>query len=185
MEWISKIKVPKKQSDVDGRLVVRTRFKIARQFLAPLTTLINLGFATKRRGKTAMGRAMSYMLLRCIDGEYPNLYVNAALVRLSEGPVPNPFGITAEREGNSITVQWEYDDRDSNEGYADDGVIVCAYNLQSGIAGINEKLTIRSDKQLIIKLPSELYKQTVHLYLLTHTRDKVSFSKSVYLGEFL
>ena len=65
MEWISKIKVPKKQPDVDGRLVVRARFKIARQFLTPLTMLINLGFATKRRGKTAMGRAMSYMLLRC------------------------------------------------------------------------------------------------------------------------
>lgn len=183
MQWISKMNVPKKLPDLNGRLVVRTRFKIARQFLTPLTTLINLGFATKKRGKTAMGRAMSYMLLRCIDGEYPNLYVNASLVRLSEGPVPTPFGITVEREESSITVRWDYHDRDSDGGYADDGVIVCAYNLQSGIAGINEKLATRSDKQLIINLPSDLYKQPVHLYLLTHTRDKVSFSKSVYVGE--
>lgn len=183
MEWISKIKVPKKQPDVDGRLVVRARFKIARQFLAPLTTLINLGFATKRRGKTAMGRAMSYMLLRCIDGEYPNLYVNAALVRLSEGPVPNPSGIAVEREGNSITVRWEYHGRHINEGYSDDGVILCAYNLRLGIAGINEKLAVRSDEKLIIKLPSQLHEETVHLYLLTYTRDKQSCSKSIYLGE--
>lgn len=182
MEWISKITLPNKEKSVDGRLAVRQRFKLASQYLAPLRKLIAQGFATKRKGKTPLGRAMSHLVLRAIEGEYPDQYVNPVMVRLSEGNTLNPRNIEVVRTGKLIEVTFE---SKSSDPYCfwDDGILICAYHPTMRIAGINEEPSIREDGIARIDLPPQLAEQPVHLYLLTHTRDKKSFSRSVYLGE--
>ena len=183
MKQISRIALPKSANQLDGRLVVRERFRLASQFLMPLHKLIQMGFATKMRGKTAMGMAMSYLIRYGIAGTYPNLTVNPAMALLSQGTLANPLGIQAFREGRQLQAIWMVE-RTLFSGYLDDGVILCAYHPESGVAGINELPSARQDGEAVLTLPTELADRPVHLYFLVHSRDKKQFSKSLYLGLF-
>lgn len=184
MEWISKVAVPGTGSGEDGRLAVRQRFKLAHAFLAPLSKLIQWGFATKKKGKTPMGIAMSNVLGGAIEGVYPNQYVNPAKVLLSNGILANPRDPQLHREGEWIVV--DYDQRSERllNGYWDDEVLICAYNVNLRMAGINEQKSIRNDGKVRLKLPAQLKDEPVHLYMITHCRNRKSFSRSLYLGQF-
>lgn len=165
---------------------VRMRFKAARLFLNPLNTIIQLGFSHKSRKKgTPLGYAMSHTLRYAVEGTYPDIKVNPALVALSHGFLPFLREVKVERDGRDIQLRWESCDnnRMMDRRHLDDRVILCAYNPDEGIAGINENDALRTDNQLQLHLPAGLADKPVHLYLLLHDRDKKLFASSRYLGE--
>ncbi|MBE8722034.1 DUF6266 family protein [Sphingobacterium pedocola] len=182
MECISNFAKKKTGDGTDGRLEVWLRFKVARQFLTPLTRLINMGFATKKRGKTPLGRAMSYTLKGCMEGTYPDIRVNPELVQLSNGSAVIPLDAVALRQDGVIQISWR-PDSDGIACFHDDGVIVCAYHVESAVAGINETTAIRSDGRTELVLPVQLVDKPVHVYAMAHCRHKKNFSRTVYLGE--
>ncbi len=132
----------KKSSEIDGRLPIRQRFQLASAFLKPLAKLIAKGFATRRKGKTAHGRAMSHLLLRAIQGEYPNQYVNPALVRLSEGVLQNPLHAEVTRQGRMVMVKVQSAHNAFNEAW-DDRLVLYAYHPALCVVGINEEEPLR------------------------------------------
>lgn len=166
---------------LDPRVVSRMRFGHAAKFLAPLAPLIKIGLATRRKGKTAMGRAMSHVLSVAMNKEFPNLEIEPANVRLSEGSLPNPTHIGIEREGNLIKVSWEKTAL-GREVYADDEVIICAYDIPGKVAFRNTEPAERKDGCSNIELSDDKTDVSVHLYLMCHNRDKTKFSRSIYLG---
>jgi len=176
----------KKSNEVDGRLIIQQRFKLASEFLAPVRKLIQRGFATQKKGKTPFGRAMSYVLLRAIAGDYPDQYIDPAAVRLSEGVLRNPIRTDVAREGRRITVEvasLEHDPEGVNEAW-DDRLILCAYSPELRVAGINEEKRLREDRSVALELPPLLEDKPVHLYLMVHDRKERKWSNSKYLGEF-
>jgi len=176
----------KRSSEVDGRLAVRQRFKLASEFLMPVRRLIYRGFATRRKGKTAFGRAMSYVLLRAVAGDYPNQYIDPAAVRLSEGVLLNPARGEVTRRGRSITVE-VVSIGNGLEGVNqawDDRLVLCAYHPALRVAGINEEPRTREDGVVSLQLPPLLEDKPVHLYLMVHDRAERRWSNSKYLGEF-
>lgn len=178
-------KSTKQSSEIDGRLTVRQRFKLASEFLTPVRRLIDRGFATKRKGKTAFGRAMSYLLLRAVAGEYPNQYVCPEAVRLSEGVLMNPIKVEVVRQGQWITLEttsWS-DDADLYNQSWDDQLVVCAYHPGERVAGINETPCTREERTVSLQLPPLLADKPVHLYLMVHDRAERRWSNSKYLGE--
>uniref|UniRef100_F4C8U5 Uncharacterized protein n=1 Tax=Sphingobacterium sp. (strain 21) TaxID=743722 RepID=F4C8U5_SPHS2 len=183
MEWISKIELPKVKKEPNGRLAVQQRFKIAMEFLAPLGKLLQSTYSTRKRGKSAMGRAMSKVLCGAIEGAYPNQYVNPAKVLLSEGTLMSAREIALKRDGNTLTATFNARS-DYIFGNPDDGVLLCAYSPSLRIAGINEEPAIRADGKVSITLPPQLKDQEVLVYILFRTRDWKHFSRSVYLGEW-
>lgn len=186
MNIISNVPSRKQSSEIDGRLAVRQRFKLAAEFLMPLRRLIDRGFATKMKGKTAFGRAMSYLLLRAVAGKYPNQYIDPAAARLSEGVLHNPSGTEVTRQGALVTVVTE--SRIGRNDFAneswDDQLIVCAYHPGERVAGINEVPCTREERTVTLQLPPRLADKPVHLYLLVHDRAGRRWSNSEYLGEF-
>jgi len=171
---------------VDGRLAVRQRFKLAGEFLRPLSGIVAQGFATKQKGKTAHGRAMSYLLMRAVEGEYPHQYVNPGRVRLSEGVLQNPAEIEVMRQGSLVKVE-AVSRMDSTLGLNlawDDRLVLCAYHPGLQVAGINEEERLREDGFVALQLPPLLADKPVHLYLMVHDRNKRKWSNSRYLGEF-
>ena len=182
MKVISTIEEKKKAS---ARRVaeVRLRFKQARLFLNPLNNLIQLAFKKKKKGSTALGNAMSHVLRNAIEGAYPNIWVNAAEVRISDGIVSLLQDVAVQRSGGNIFLRWA-DNSGDGGSYAqwDDQVILCAYDEPGGVAGINSDRANRADEQLNLQLPSGMEDKAVHLYLLLHDRDRQSFSRSEYLG---
>ncbi len=181
MNIISNNKEQRKSSTIDGRLAVRQRFQLASAFLKPLHTLIQKGFATRRKGKTAFGRAMSYVLLRAVAGDYPNQYIDPSAVRISEGVLQNPAVAGATREGRRITVEVE-SSMELNQAW-DDRLVLCAYHPELRVAGINEAEALREAGCVALLLPPLLEDKPVHLYLMVHDRKGRTWSNSQYLGE--
>ncbi|GAA4786218.1 hypothetical protein GCM10023231_12690 [Olivibacter ginsenosidimutans] len=182
MEWISKLALPEEEKG-DGRLAVQQRFKLAMEFLAPLSGLINRCRLPHKR-KTPLGQAMSQVLHGAIEGEYPEQYVNPAKVLLCKGALSMPLKILVIRMGELIRL--EYKDPSSRliSGEADDEMIICVYNPELRIAGINDEIATRTDGKATIHLPVQLRNANVHVYALAHSRDWKRFSRSVYLGAY-
>ena len=185
MNVISNIE-QKKSNEVNGSLVIQQRFKLASEFLTPVRRLIHRGFATKRKGKTPFGRAMSYVLHRAVAGNYPHQYIDPAAIRLSEGVLQNPIQPDVTRRGRMVTVE-VLSMGDNLEGMNeawDDRLILCAYNPELRVAGINEEKRLREDGSVALELPPLLENKPVHLYLMVHDRNERKWSNSKYLGEF-
>lgn len=164
----------------------KIRFAKARAFITPLSKIIAMGLATSKRRKTPLGRAMSQILQSCMEGEYPNIQVNPAKVLLSRGGLHRLGQVMASREGGQVKIHWTMPFHPSfYHYYADDQVVLCAYNPELGLACINEHKVLRREKKLELILADGLKDQKVHLYLLVHTWDKKKFSNSQYLGEYL
>lgn len=164
---------------------IQLGFKLVRYFLNPLNLLIQIGFATRKKGKTALGRAMSHHLRNALVGEYPNITIDPTKAKISEGTLATIMLEQVERVGDFITVKWllpgQFFPDHSNW---DDELVLCAYDVETGNAAINEQQVIRKDAHMTLELPSVLKGRQVHLYLMLHDRDKRKVSKSEYLGKF-
>ncbi len=184
MQVISKQPTARVANEVDGRLAIRQRFKLAAEFLGPVRKLIHRGFATKQKGKTAFGRAMTHVMLRAVEGDYPDQTVNPARARLSKGVLYNPLQISIMRTGQTVQVDYSTGGPNGFNQAWDDRVLVCAYHPELRVAGINDEQALREDGSLTLQLPSLLQNKLVHFYLMVHSRDGKRWSNSKYLGEF-
>lgn len=168
--------------ETDGRLAIRERFKLAMKFLGPLRGLIQRSYATRQKGKSAFGRAMSQVLQSAVEGEYPHQRINPAQVKLSEGPLCLPVVLDVTRSGRDIRVFFT---SSANVNYAwDDEVLLCAYAPDRRIAAISSKPGQRADGAVGVTLPSGLEDHPVHVYLMAHERNGRKWTRSGYLGEF-
>lgn len=170
----------KKETTPLASLAVRQRFAQARFFLNPLNTLIKMGFSKSK--KTAIGQAMSFLIRNAMVGEYPDIRVNPALAKLSNGSLVGQAINTIDRVGDSIILRWHFVPSRIHEINWDDELILCAYDVENGNAAINEEKVVRQDEKMELALPSILHGQSVHLYIMVHDRDKKSFSRSQYIG---
>lgn len=173
------------KSEPNKAKAIQLAFKVVRYFLNPLNLLIQIGFATRKKGKTPLGRAMSHHLCNALTGEYPNITIDPAKAKISEGTLAQVVLDQVERTGDFITVKWFLPNRffpDYNNW--DDELILCAYAVEDGNAAINEQQVIRKDLHMTLELPSVLKGKPVHLYLMLHDRDKRKVSRSAYLGKF-
>ena len=164
---------------------IQLGFKLVRYFLNPLNLLIQIGFATRKKGKTAIGKAMSHHLRNALKGEYPNMEIDPAKAKISEGTLAPVMLEQVERTGDFISVKWLLPDGFfPDQCNWDDELILCAYDVEAGNAAINEQQVIRKDARMTLELPSVLRGKQVHLYLMLHDRDKRMVSNSKYLGKF-
>lgn len=173
------------QSEPNKAKAIQLGFKLVRYFLNPLNLLIQIGFATRKKGKTAIGRAMSHHLRNALTGEYPNIRIDPAKAKISEGTLAQVLIEQVERVDDRITVKWILPDQYLPD-YCnwDDELVLCAYDVDAGNAAINEQQVIRKDTHMALELPALLKEQQVHLYLMLHDRDKRKVSRSAYLGKF-
>jgi len=128
---------------------------------------------------------MSHHLRNALMGEYPNLRIDPAKAKISEGTLASVMLEQVERVGDFISLKWLLQDRFFPD-YCnwDDELILCAYDVEAGNAAVNEQQVIRKDARMTLELPSVLKGKQVHLYLMLHDRDKQKVSRSEYLGKF-
>lgn len=167
---------------MDGRTVARLRFRYASKFLAPLAALIKQGLASSRKGETPMGRAMSHILTSCFAGEFPGLEIDPGKVKLSDGNLANPTDVEMSRQGDTIIISWSVGILNHFNAYDDDLIIICAYAIAARSAVLQKGEVMRKDGRAVVVLTDDLGAETVHLYLMAHTRDKKRFSRNMYLG---
>jgi len=178
---ISECKVNKK-AVVDGRIVAQTRLSTVVRYLSPLRKIVAQGYGTSDK-RSAFNLAVAHILRYGLQGEYPALGVDPKGVRLTKGTLlipPNP-GVVRVEDKLLLTFHTVVN---SFNAFGDDRVVLCAYNPQIGVAGINEEECLRMDGHLELELPVQLAEERVQIYLFVHDRKQKRFSDSIYLGEY-
>jgi len=186
---VNKMKILSKQKErkafvVNGTETVRMKFTKARKFLNPVNYILQMGYASRKNKKSAIGRAMSAILQNAMVGTYPNIEVDPAKAKLSAGVKSALKVYSLERKGADIALSWDPVAEMVRRDEWDDGVILCAYAIMQELAAVNEELVIRKDGAMQMQLPEGMEELPVHLYLIVHDRDKANFSNSQYLGLF-
>lgn len=174
----------KNQNKPMGQLLTQRRFYLANQFLYPLASIIKEGFGQRvRQAKkrlTARNLAMAHAIRYAIKGEYPDLFVDPALVLLSDGPVR---GITVDHiTRDTAMLQVDFDGGEITTINHDDEVLLLAYDQKGQVAVRNEKPVIRSASAMVLKLPDYMQEVKLDLYVLLRDRDGIRYSRSQYLG---
>lgn len=165
-----------------GQLRVRAAFKAGVAFLAPLNGLVKNGFSelAKRKNSLAGGLALGYLLKVAIRQEEEGPVVDPALVRLSEGSLPDIYGISINRYADYIELTHEV--RCSRFLDSDDRLILCAYQVEKGYAYVNERIWQRREGRVKVPIPEGFRADGFHLYLLLSDRKSTKYSRSKYLG---
>lgn len=167
-----------------GTETVRMKFAKARKFLNPVNDVIQMGYTIKncKKGKTALGRAMSSVLRTAMIGTFPNIEVDPAKVKLSSG-VKRPLLVySCKRQEHYIHLRWNPIAEKIHRDELDDGIILCAYAVELQLAAINDVNAYRVQGELQMELPDGMQTAAVHLYLFVHDRGQINFSESQYLG---
>lgn len=184
MKILSKQK-ERKAFVLNGTETVRMKFTKARKFLNPVNYILQMGYASRKNKKSAIGRAMSAILQNAMVGHYPNIEVDPVKAKLSAGTKSALNVYSIERKGADIALIWDPMAEWIRRDEWDDGIILCAYAVAQELAAINEEAALRHDGKLQLRLPEGMEELPVHLYLIVHDRDKANFSDSQYLGLFV
>lgn len=168
--------------EINGREAVKLRLVLAVRYLSPLRKLIAKGYGHHNK-KSAFNRAVADVIRYAIIGEYPDFKIDPSLVKLTKGGLLNPLCLALTRV--EATLQLSFELRiDDIYGFSDDQIVLCAYNPEHGVAGINDEKCYRTDGRLGLQLPVQLESGPVHVYLFAHDRDEKRFSRSEFLGTF-
>lgn len=160
----------------------RTRLGMAMAFLKPLKEIIYKGFASahpSRSKTTAMNAAASHMLNYAMEGEFPDISINPAAVRLSRGTLMPLLDTSLEQNGSEITVSWS-PMFSQFSGHADDRVTVICYNLLEESVLIGK--AARHDGMLAMDLTELPADSTSLIYVFVADRNRKQFSNSQFLG---
>src|SRR5690606_10197889 len=107
----------------------RSRLATVMRFLKPLKEIIYMGFAQahpSRSKTTAMNAAASHMLNYAVEGEFPDITINPAAVRLSRGSLAPLPDIAYEQVGSSVAITWS-PLMPRFSGHSDDTVMAICY----------------------------------------------------------
>lgn len=174
----------KNQNKPLGQRVMQHKFYLANQFLYPLASVIKDGFSQRvRQAKkklTARNLALGHAIRYAVKGEYPDLYIDPALVLLSDGPTQTVTVGYMSRDGAMLRV-------DFNGGKItainhDDEVLLLAYDQKGQVAVRNAEPVLRSVSSLILELPDYMRQVRLHLYVIVRNRDRIRYARSQYLG---
>jgi hypothetical protein len=104
----------------------QAKFKLAIQFLQPLTGLLSISFRDFAIEMTGINNAMRYLLANAIDGTYPALSINYQNVLISRGDLPNAGSPAATAAGSTVTFTW-INNSGTGMANASDQAILVAY----------------------------------------------------------
>jgi len=172
------------QNKALGQLLTQRRFYLANQFLYPLASIIKEGFGQRvRQAKkrlTARNLAMAHAIKYAIKGEYPDLFVDPALVLLSDGPIQ---GIRVDHIArDTAMLRLDFDGGEITTTNHDDELLLLAYDQKGRVAVRNENRVIRSASAMLLELPDYMQGVMLDLYVLVRDRDRIQYSRSQYLG---
>ncbi|HWK99427.1 MAG TPA: DUF6266 family protein [Parapedobacter sp.] len=175
---------PRKQrkAPTTKQLEVRARLGLAMGFLKPLKTVIYKGLSARYGAMSrvsAMNAAASHVLNHAITGEFPDLKIDPAEVRLSRGTLKSLPDAESRLSGASVEVTWSPEVPEFN-GYADDCVTVVVYNPAEKTVMAGEAM--RKAAAISVDVSDEPPGSELLVYACVADRDGKQFANSQYLG---
>lgn len=165
----------------------RSRLGLISRYLSRFVFVVRNGYHTKRMNMTSMNAAVKENFHTAVIGEFPNLKVEDALVKLSKGPLDHVHRPTVvKKENGEIGVQWKNPDRQKWDVEDSDTVHLVFYSdyLRRRQIYYLDNLAIRRDGYANGTDIVKWMKGPIHIWMFLVSVDKKRPSDSRYLGAF-
>jgi hypothetical protein len=161
----------------------RSKFKLVMSLLKKIKPVIQAGFTSDHKRKSAFNIASSYNLKNAVTGSLPDMAIDFSALSVSRGPLVPAEGATAESD-SPMTVSFSWSDNsDIGSAQSDDQALILLYNTSKERAlYIVEGGAVRSDGSYTMNMPSSYGDDTVEAYLGFVSADGKEASDSEYLG---
>lgn len=154
-----------KNPNTPAQQAQRMRFGLAGSVVYANMDLIRVGYRALTRDMTAANAAMSEVLSQAITGEYPDIVLDYAKVRLSKGKLEMLQGFSAAVAApGQLTLRWE-PAVTSNAGMPGDLVHAGLFDAESGKAIPFLNCAKRQDGQAVLQIPAAGQGASCHLYV--------------------
>lgn len=167
------------------QLEVRARLAMVMGFLKPLKTIIHEGFSTTHgvvNKVTAMNAASSHLLNHGVLGDYPDIHIDPAEVRLSRGNLVGLVMVELRELPGKVEATWP-PIATPFSGYNDDRVTLVCYNPAE--RSVMATGVMRSEGTLTVDVSDEPPGSQLLVYLYVADRERKQFSNSQFLGTLM
>ncbi|MEJ2883215.1 DUF6266 family protein [Pedobacter sp. GR22-6] len=165
------------------QLTCRQRLKVLNTFFKPIKAFLNVGFALQQKGtsKSAYSEAMGHNLERATTGEYPDVVLNYANVRVSRGKLLPPLDSSVAQEAAGLRFSWSQLEVDYQNRY--DAAMVLIYFPENGAALCLLNAAQRQTGEVFVPLDAAQLLMEKQIYLAFAAEGRNGLSDSVYLGK--
>jgi hypothetical protein len=161
------------------QLAQRLKFKVAGEFLWPLTDLVPITFRTNE-AITALNNATRYTMKNALTGTYPDIVIDYALVRISRGDLPAALSPAVSKNGSELTFTWTPNSRTGSAADTDKAVLVVyCPAMKQCVHSVGD--ANRAAGSVVVDA-SDYTGEVVHTYLAFVSNDEEEASDSVYTG---
>lgn len=165
-----------------AQLTQRLKFGLATNFLAPLKSLLDVGYKSFAIRQTAYNAATAQLIADGLTGAYPNYAVDFSKVLFSKGNLTGAWTpAAASTVAGTIDVSWENNSGLGN-AVAGDKVIILAYHPQLFQFVYKLEGALRSAATDELAVPAGFSGDSVHVWVAFQSADKKTISTSVYAG---
>ena len=177
-------RVSKGRPVTEEQLMHRVRFAAAVAFAKPISFVFNAGYGKLAKHKlTGYNLAVRQIFKEAIVGEHPDVSVDPALVRISEGDLVRPRNPQVEvLPGQVLRFSWIDHTRRGIKADHSDRTIVVAYNPAKAEYQYDTEGAERLDEELLLELPDYFAGDEVHIYLGMVSKTGGNACNSLYLG---
>ncbi|SFD15379.1 hypothetical protein SAMN05518672_101770 [Chitinophaga sp. CF118] len=170
----------------EKQLSCRLKMKITKRFLGAFAEFVKAGFAYISIGKTysATEAAVGWQIKNAIVGEYPNLTIDYAAVKVTAGPIDTKdIHAAATLEDNKLIFTWT---PDNSFKHASDRVMLLAYSpvLNEAVYILCGERRSTGTDQLILPVDQWGRDVVVETYLSFITENGIRCTDSIYTGNF-
>jgi hypothetical protein len=166
--------------------IQRKRMEVVNNFINSMTDYVRIGFEEAAQGKpiSPNNAAKSYQLLHAVQGEYPDISINYAAARLTQGNIELPLNPEATAEGNGVRFNWTYD---TSLNWSDRGAraMLLVYAEETGKSYYLFSGARMTEETDFLELPAEVKGMKLHVYMSFIADDRRSLSNSIYLGNLV
>lgn len=169
----------------EKQLIYRAKFGLVSGFLCQIGWILNAAYKVSNPKKSGKGIAFRQILDEAVTGDYPDLGIDYAKVKLIRGSLeePHKISVQAEKPGQ-LSFSWSFYQRfDTSPA---DELLVLVYCISLKEFWYNDRTGIRrSDESGSIRLPEEFAGKECCLWLFYRSVLQNACSDSVYLGKVI
>lgn len=165
-----------------AQTVQTAKFTLVTAFVKTFKELFSKTYRDNRDKMSGTNSAVSYLLKNAVEGVYPDLRLNYAMVQVSRGTLPNAQMPTAEAAQDTVVFKWT-----NNAGLGSakptDIAILVVYHPASKTAYFDTESFSRRDEEASLNIP--LKATAVETWLSFAAADGKGIAQSIYTGKVM
>jgi len=169
-----------KRGATEKQAVQRQKFKLLNEFLLPIASLLELGFAQHTGTSTGRNAAFSANFAHAFNENGAGIALNYPALQLSQGTLCPAGNEQAWLEADDLCVSWNPKTYGMG-GSIDDTAHVLAYSPAELFFRSNDLSDMRQDGSARIKLGGLNQSEGLHVWLFFADRHRQQVSKSIYI----